>query len=196
MKPNRRRIHIEKGAFNLEEQALRASGIEEKHQTFHYQNQLDSLVRRFIKDIPSTLPSSFRAEALFHWLWREKPCRYRSRGHYRLNDVIDAQLAKEDQPVGNCLGLTLLYNCLLRRLGMMVESLDLEDAFGRGPHVLNLLKTEASRIDVENSLPAGYDHRGHLGNPSRLRWENRELVADIYLTHGNEAFRKVIGPKR
>jgi hypothetical protein len=190
MKPDGRSIHIEKGAFNLEEEALRASGIQEKGRIVHRKNQLKSLIRKFIDDISPTLPSSSRAEALFHRLWEEKPARYQSRGHYTLNDVIDAQITKGNHPVGNCLGLTLLYNCLLRRLGIMAGSLHLEDAFGKGPHVLTLLTTGGATIDVENSLPAGYDYKGHLDNPSRLRWGDQELVADIHLTNGNKAFEK------
>jgi len=190
MKPDGRSIHIEKGAFNLEEEALRASGIQEKDRIVHYKNQLRSLIRKFIDDISPTLPSSSRAEALFHWLWKEKPARYQSRGHYRLNDVIDAQITQGNHPLGNCLGLTLLYNCLLRRMGIMGEALYLEDAFGKGPHVLTLLKTKDFTIDVENSLPDGYNYKGHFDNPSRLRWGDQELVADIYLSEGNTAFEK------
>jgi len=190
MKPDGRSIHMETGAFNLEDEALRASGIEEEVRITHYQNQLGSLVRKFTDDVPPTLHTFSRAEALFHWLWKENPTRYQSHGHTRLNDVIDAQITQGSHPVGNCLGLTLLYNCLLRRTGIRGETLYLEDAFGKGPHVLTLLKIEASMIDVENSLPAGYDYRGHLDNPSRMRWGDQELVADIYLTNGNEAFEK------
>jgi Tfp pilus assembly protein PilF len=43
---------------------------------------------------------------------------------------------------------------------------------------------------VENSLPARYDYRGHLDNPSRLSWGAQELVAEIHLTNGNKAFGK------
>lgn len=190
MKPDRRRIHIKKGAFDLEEEALRASGIKEKNRIVHYKNKLSSLIQNFIEDIPPTLHSFSRAEALFHWLWKEKPARYQSHGHYTLNNVIDAQITKGNHPAGNCLGLTLLYHCLLRRLGIMADSLHLEDAFGKGPHVLTLLKTGDSMIDVENSLPDGYDYKGHLNNPTRLMWGDQELVADIHLSKGNKAFEK------
>ena len=165
MKPDGRSIHKDKEALNLEEEALRASGIEENVRIAHYQNQLGSLVRKFIEDTSPTLHLFSRAEALFHWLWEEKPYRYRSRGHHTLNDVIDAQLAEGNQPVGNCLGLTLLYDCLLSRMGISGQAVYLEDAFGKGPHVLPLLQTEAFMIELENSLPAGYDYSS-MSRPS------------------------------
>jgi tetratricopeptide (TPR) repeat protein len=104
--------------------------------------------------------------------------------------VIDAQLNKEIQTVGNCLGLTLLYNCLLLRMGIMAEALFLEDAFGIGPHVLTILPTKDSSIDVENIFPNGYDYKGHLMHLSRIKWGDQELVADIYHSTGNEFFSK------
>jgi tetratricopeptide (TPR) repeat protein len=131
-----------------------------------------------------------KARSLFTWLWIEKPTRYKSHGPFRLGEVADAQLSEEHQTVGNCLGLTLLYNCLLRRIGIEAEALYLENAFGIGPHVLTLVKTEGFLIDVENILTDGFDFKGHLANPSRIRWGDRELVADIYHSLGNEFFKK------
>ena len=72
----------------------------------------------------------------------------------------------------------------------MAEALFLEDAFGIGPHVLTILPTMDSSIDVENILPDGYDYKGHLNNPSRTKWGDQELVADIYHSTGNEFFSK------
>ncbi len=129
-----------------------------------------------------------RAKKLFNWLWIRKPSRYKARGSFRLGTVIDGQLKEHDQPVGNCLGLTLVYNCLLKRLEIEAEALHLENAFGIGPHVLTLLETKESLIDVENILPEGFDYKGHLSNPSRTRWGDKELVSDIYLSLGNESY--------
>ena len=72
----------------------------------------------------------------------------------------------------------------------MAEALYLEDAFGIGPHVLTILPTRDSLIDVENIFPNGYDYKGHLTHPSRTRWGDQELVADIYLSMGNDFFEK------
>jgi len=56
--------------------------------------------------------------------------------------------------------------------------------------VLTILKTEESTIDIENILPDGFDYKGHLDDPSRIRWGDRELVADIYHSQGNELYEK------
>lgn len=131
-----------------------------------------------------------KARALFTWLWIKKPDRYKPQGNFKLSEVIDAQTSKDRHIVGNCLGLTLLYNCLLRRMKIEAGALYLENAFGIGPHVLTLLSTKESLIDIENILPDGFDYKGHLSNPSRKRWGDRELVADIYHGLGNEFFEK------
>ena len=92
-------------------------------------------------------------------------------------------------PVGNCLGLTLLYNCLLRRNGIRAEAVSLENAFGIGPHVLTLIRVQGTTIDIENILPEGFDYKEHLHDPSRTIWGDQELIADIYHSHGNTLFK-------
>jgi len=131
-----------------------------------------------------------KARALFTYLWIKKPARYKSQGNYKLGEVIDAQLSDDSKVVGNCLGLTLLYNCLLRRMGIMAGALYLENAFGISPHVLTALRTEKSMIDIENIFLEGFNYKGHLNHPSRTRWGDKELVADIYHSMGNEFFSK------
>ena len=190
IKSNQRRITIKKRAFNLEKEALLASGIREKRKIVVYSAKLDQLHQQFISQVTPTTDPVVKARSLFNWLWIEKPTRYKSHGPFRLGEVADAQLSEEHQTVGNCLGLTLLYNCLLRRIGIEAEALYLENAFGIGPHVLTLVKTEGFLIDVENILTDGFDFKGHLANPSRIRWGDRELVADIYHSLGNEFFKK------
>jgi hypothetical protein len=73
-----------------------------------------------------------RAKALFSWLWMRKPARYKPKGNYRLDEVIDAQQSDDAKTIGNCLGLTLLYNCLLRGMDITAGALYLEYAFGTG----------------------------------------------------------------
>jgi tetratricopeptide (TPR) repeat protein len=153
-------------------------------------DKLDRLHQQFLYQMRPTTNPLTRARALFNWLWTEKPARYKPHGNYKLNDVIDAQLNKDRQTVGNCLGLTLLNNCLIQKMGLHVEALYLENAFGMGPHVLSILKIEESLIDIENILPDGFDYKGHLNDPSRTRWGDGELVADIYQSLGNEFFEK------
>lgn len=181
---------IKKRAFNLEKEALLASGIREKGKVVVCSAKLHQIHQQFVSQMmPSSEPID-QARALFTWLWIEKPTRYKPQGPFRLGDVIEAQLSKEDQTVGNCLGLTLLYSCLLQRMGIDAESLYLENDFGIRPHVLSLIKTKELLIDVENILPDGFGYKGHLNNPSRTRWGDRELVADIHLSLGNEFFEK------
>ncbi len=146
--------------------------------------------QQFIRHLTPTSGLMTKAKAVFDWLWKEKPARYKPHGNYKLNEVIDAQLSKDNQTVGNCLGLTLLYNCLLRKMAIHAEALYLENAFEIGPHVLTLLQIKESLIDIENILPDGFDYKGHLNNPWRTRWGDKELVADIYLSVGNEFFKK------
>lgn len=45
-------------------------------------------------------------------------------------------------------------------------------------------------IEVENIFPYGFDYKGHLDNPSKTVWGDKELIADIYHSLGNEAFLK------
>jgi tetratricopeptide (TPR) repeat protein len=75
-------------------------------------------------------------------------------------------------------------------MGIHTKALYLENAFGMGPHVLTLLQTDASVIDIEHILRDGFDYKGHLNDPSRTKWEDKELVADIYHSMGNEWFEK------
>ena len=86
-------------------------------------DKIDHLQRQFIREIKPTSDPVMRARALFTWLWIEKPNRYKSHGNFRLNDVIDAHLNRDSQSVGNCLGLTLFFNCLLRRMGIEADAL-------------------------------------------------------------------------
>ena len=189
---NQRRIVIKNRAFNLEREALLASGVEAKRQIAEYGKKLDSLSQKFTRE---KVPSShwlLKAKELFIWLWEKKPARYKPRGSFKIDQVIDAQLSEDGQAVGNCLGLTLIYNCLLYRIGIKAGASYLENAFDFeiGPHVLTTIQTKASAIDIENILPVGFDYKGHLDNPSRTRWGDQELVADIYHSMGNECFEK------
>jgi tetratricopeptide (TPR) repeat protein len=176
--------------FDLEKEAFLASGVNGKDELAIYENRLHLVVQQFHSEISQGPDPLIEASDLFAWLWREKPTRYRLRGQFRLSDVIDAQLRKGDQPVGNCLGLTVFYNCLLRRMGVLADVLYLDNAFGMGSHVLTLLRDGKSMIDIENILPDGFNYKGHLEDPSRTRWGNKELVADIYHSSGNEYFEK------
>ena len=179
-----------KKELDFEKEALLASGIKGKDELAIYENKLHLVLHQFLSKISPVPDPLTKARDLFNWLWEEKPTRYERHGHFRLNHAIEAQLNKENPTVGNCLGLTLLYNCFLRRMGIHADALYLEHAFGMGPHVLTLLQAGALTIDIENILPDGFDYKGHLNNPSRTRWKDKQLVADIYHSLGNEFFGK------
>jgi len=176
--------------FNLEKESLLASGLKDNRRLVEYRGKLDQLTKQFIGQMKPSHELVEKARVLFDWLWERKPGRYKPQGHFRLNDVIDAELSKDSRTVGNCLGLTLLYNCLLRRAGINGGTLYLENAFGIGPHVLTVIQIEGSLIDIENSFSDGFDYKRHLDDPSRTRWGDKELVADIYHGLGNEFFGK------
>jgi tetratricopeptide (TPR) repeat protein len=176
--------------FNLEKESLLASGLKDNRRLVEYRGKLDQLTKQFIGQMKPSHEAVEKASVLFDWLWERKPGRYKPQGHFRLNDVIDAELSKDSRTVGNCLGLTLLYQCLLKKMSIHADAVYLENAFGMGPHVLTLLQTDTSAIDIENILPDGFDYKGHLNHPSRTKWGDRELVADIYHSLGNEYFEK------
>jgi len=176
--------------FDLEKEALIASGIKNADQIRAYKEKLHFLYEQFTsRDAVSQDPLT-RAKQIFDRLWEVKPSRYASHGSYKLTDVIDAQINKDSKAIGNCLGLTVLYNCLLQRSGLEPEALHVENAFDMGPHVLTLLRKRHAGIDVENILADGFDYKGHLNTPMRTVWGDRELVADIYHSQGNESFEK------
>jgi tetratricopeptide (TPR) repeat protein len=175
--------------FYLELEAFRASGVGERY-IAHYTCLFEGLHRKLLDQVILTDDRVMRAKQAFDWLWQEKPNRYRPKGPYKLSDVVESQLSEESQGVGNCLGLTILYNSLLRRMGVHCEALQLEYAFEIGPHVLSLLPEGHVDIHIENILKEGFDYKGHLTNPSKIKWGDRELVADIYHSQGNDCFQK------
>ena len=181
---------IKKRAFNLEEEALLASVIQDRSKIAFYVAELDRISQQFLPQMMPPPDPVGKARALFTWLWASKPDRYKSQGSYKLDEVIEAQLKGDSKSVGNCLGLTLLYNCLLRKIDIYAEALYLENAFSTGPHVLTLLQIEKSIIDVENIFPDGFDYRGHRTHPARTGWGDRELISDIYHSVANGLFGK------
>jgi tetratricopeptide (TPR) repeat protein len=177
--------------FDLEKEAFRASGIKKDDQISFYEEKLDYFYQEFLARVPTGLAKPIaKARLLFEWLWREKPSRYQAHASFRLNEVIDAQMSEDSPRVGNCLGLTLLYNCLLRKMGIDAGAVWLEYAFDTGPHVLTALHTEERIMDIENILREGFDYKGHLNDHSRRVWGDKELVADIYHSSGTEFLEK------
>lgn len=173
--------------FDPAQAALVASGVDSRKKLDYYLDQLARLAEETALETPQG-QELLRAQVLFQRLWQAKPHRYQAGGEFRLNRVINAQIDPKKDRVGNCLGLTLLYNVLGQKLGLKLGAVHLEEAFGLRPHVFSLLHAGGKTIDVENVLPQGFDYRGHGANQHRVEWTDKELVADIYLSQGNRWF--------
>jgi len=180
-------VWAERNDMDLMAGALIASGVSDEGQLKRYREKMNGLCQAIA---PAGAASDVeRAEQVFQQLWKSKPHRYERGGNFRLSEVIDAQLG-ESPRVGNCLGLTILYNVLAQRLGLEVEAIYLDDVFGIGPHVLTLLRVGERSIDIENMLAHGFDYGGHRDHPRRRQWGNKELVADVYHSMGNGFFHR------
>jgi len=163
--------------------ALVASGIKNQRLIDDYLAKIDILCQQF------AVNSSFeddlkKAKALFEWLWTIKSNRYAYGGNFKLTEVIKAQIDPGSEKMGNCLGLTLLYNVLAQKCSLKTKAVYLEEAFGRQSHVFSTLDTDRGTIDVDNIFPHGFDFKEHLGNPQRIQWGDAELIADIYHSIG------------
>lgn len=172
---------------DLAQGALIASGVDTWQELNRYLARLEQLCRSTAGAVDEAGSDYEAARVVFEWLWRPKPHRYRPQGSFRLTEVLEAQGGRRRQ-VGNCLGLTVLYNVIARRFGLSVRASYMEDAFGRGPHVCSVLELAERGVDIENTLPDGFDYAGHHGVYRREGWGDRELVADIYHSAGNELF--------
>jgi len=168
--------------------ALIASGVATRSQMNSYLSLLDRLWHSIPAEALAARSEVEAARRLFQCLWQRKPARYRSGGHFKLSDVLEAEMDSTSEAVGNCLGLTLLYNVLLERLGLRPRAVHLDHAFGIGPHVFTVLHFEGRSLDIENIFPHGFDYKGHLGDPQRKEWDSRQLVGDIYASRGNQCF--------
>jgi len=174
---------------DLAQGALVASGIRTRRELDSHLSRIDKLCQQFEVAIAGK-DDLEKARAIFDWLWQTKPNRSERQGSFKLTEVIDAQLNLETEKVGNCLGLTVLYNVLARRFGLKVKAIHVEDALGQGPHVFSVLETGQGFVDIEHICPNGFDFKGHLGNPQRTLWRDAELIADIYHSTGNKFFEQ------
>lgn len=177
--------------FDLEREALQACGLQKEIQIAAYSTKLDQILYAFQNSEKGNSKEPLDlSKKLFRWLWEQKPKRYARGGPFGLREVIDQQLGKGPGPVGNCLGLTLLFNCLLTRMGIYVLALYVENAFDSGPHVLSLLMDEFHSVDIEHLSAEGFGFRGHLEDASRELWGDKELLADVFHSMGNILFLK------
>ena len=169
--------------------ALIASGVNAQEELDTYLSKITMLCQYIESDIAAE-DELEKAEALFNWLWEKKHNRSERQGNFMFTEVLDAQLDPQVEKVGNCLGLTVLYNVLARKLGLKTKAIHVEDAFGQGPHVFSILYTGQVTIDIENIFSNGFDFKGHLDNPHRTVWGDIELIADIYHSVGNKYFEQ------
>jgi len=159
--------------LRLEEVLLILSGLQTKAEVNNYTDKLRSLEEGFqewLKDEEkSPIPLSkwgahqksfgfsedyITAGNLFGYLSGSNKSRYKLYA-YRFNRVIDAQIdhGSVSGPVGNCLGLTALYNILGSRLG-----LDLSIKQGNN-HLFSLLHADGKEVEIENTAFMGFNER-------------------------------------
>ena len=174
-------------ATDLLSAALIATGITSYRYIVRYTNKVDRLCEEINKFVANNDNDVDKARVIFHWLWMSKPHRYKPEGHFKIADVIDAQTGHA-RNVGNCLGLTVLYNVIAQRFDIKVKASYMENAFGRGPHVFSILPSGESTVDIENVFPNGFAYPGHLNPSERCVWSDEELIADIYNSMGSELF--------
>ncbi len=173
-------------AIDLAPGALVASGVATRQALDRYLEAIEYLSRQMGEGIRKNASDITKGRAIFERLWVSRPLRYEPQGRFRLTDVLDAQVGTGDR-VGNCLGLTVLYNVLAQPLGLKVRAAYLERAFGRGPHTFSVLEVGKRTVDIENILTDGFDCRAHRRAVGRIEWGDREIIADIYHSIGSES---------
>ncbi|MBI2847395.1 MAG: tetratricopeptide repeat protein [Chloroflexi bacterium] len=172
---------------NLARTAFVASGVKTHLELQVNLEKLEGLLSQVSMEIePVGKPEVEVARRLFSWLWLRKPARYVSGGDFKLTRVIDAELDDSRPGVGNCLGLTLLFNSMALGWGLKTKGVYLPEAFGAGPHVFSTLRAGDRAVDIEHIYQYGFDYRGHVDNPQRQELSDRELIAEVYLARGNE----------
>jgi hypothetical protein len=153
-------------------------------------DQLGTYMKRFtqiaahLDDLVTGDDQLGNARAIFEWLWKSKPHRYERGGNFKLTRVIDAQLGESDS-VGNCLGLTTLYNSIAQALHIPMAAAYIDDFQGY-PHVFSILYSGTEPIPIENIYANGFDFDVHRQNTRFVAWKNLHLIADIYNSRANE----------
>lgn len=175
--------HFSDESVDLACAALIASGVRHRYDLETYLGKVEQLCRQI--RVSREANEIEKARCIFRWLWRSRPTRWVRHGNFRLTAVLDAQLS-EHGPVGNCLGLTILYNILAQRYGLRVQTGYVDEAFGVGPHVFTVLYTPNRSIDIENMFPHGFDYDPHLANDSRQEWGDRHIIAEIHHSLANQ----------
>lgn len=124
--------------FSLTQAAFIVSGVDSSQMLGVYMRKFYSIVAHLRGDVKGY--DEVKARTIFDWLWKTKPRRYQLGGNFKLTQVVDAQLG-ETEKVGNCLGLTLLYNSLAQEFGLSMKATYLDNFLGY-PHVFSILHAE------------------------------------------------------
>ncbi len=89
------------------------------------------------------------AKELFDFLFRLRPKRYSEHSHL-LTDLLDVYNSERSEGA-NCTALTALYNILGERLDLHTFVLSPEN------HILSRIEVNDKRVNVENTIPEGFD---------------------------------------
>lgn len=150
--------------FDLARAAFIASGVRDRNELASYLQRFDDLcsnISRGEKCITSASRED-RAQAIVDYLWgsqqnRAEEASYGDIGIWRLTEVFDNQLSGKDV-VGNCFGLTLLYNCIAERLGLITRAVVGEN------HTYSIVEGEEGWRVVENTINEKLGCRQLTGN--------------------------------
>ncbi len=179
-------------SMGLPRAAFIASGLDAS-QLEKYMAGFNSITRN-LNDSIKGYDKREDAEAIFDWLWEIKPNRYERGGNFKLPPVVDAYLG-ETEKVGNCLGLTTLYNALAQTFDIPMKAAYQENFMGF-PHVFSLFPSETGAVPIENIFSNGFDYDSHKDHQGIITWENIHLVADIYNSRANEEDNDELRMKR
>jgi tetratricopeptide (TPR) repeat protein len=162
----------------LERALLIASGLETEEAVAQYRKKLDLLHQQFTKFKRKRggeqLSQTETARLLHAFLWEKWKPNERYDSHYRLTDVIDAQLERRKH-VGNCLGLTCLFSVLGLREGLSLSIME------TATHVYTRLRAGHTPFDIENT-----SHSGAVTHTKETKWEAPVsfLIALVYKNRG------------
>lgn len=137
--------------FDLVKSAFIASGIKDRGKLKFYLERFNDLCLKISLDkrfITATTDVG-KGQAIADYLWDGKPNRAeRSNdefGTWRLSEVLDNQLS-DQEVVGNCVGLSVLYNSIANQLGLVTSFVETDN------HTYTILESNKDRTVVENTV--------------------------------------------
>ncbi len=142
--------------FDLAATGFIASGIRNRDELESYLVKFGELVAIIGSDekVNNAKTDVDKAEAVFNWLWVSKPNRYNSAP--RLTEALDNQLSDSEE-VGDCMGLTLLYNSVCQRLGIDMN------AVWTIRHIYSAMDVGEEINPIENTSRDGFGNGSGIG---------------------------------